>query len=52
MRGVVMDLEKSRLQWDDPEFAKSFARLDEKDIFGIIERMEGRERKWGRSPLI
>jgi hypothetical protein len=39
-----MDLEKFRSQWDDPEFAKSFARLDEKDIFGIIERMEGRER--------
>jgi hypothetical protein len=47
-----MGLEQFRLQWDDPEFAKSFARLDEKDIFGIIERMEGRERyedQWRRT---
>jgi hypothetical protein len=39
-----MGLEQFRLQWDDQEFAMSFARLDEKNIFGIIERMKGRER--------
>jgi hypothetical protein len=39
-----MDLETIRLQWDDPEFAKSFVRLDEKDIFAIIGRREGKEK--------
>jgi hypothetical protein len=39
-----MGLEQFRSQWDDPEFARSFARLDEKEIFAIIDRMEGRER--------
>jgi hypothetical protein len=50
-----MDRENFRLQWDDPEFAKSFARLDEKDIFAIIERMKERERyedRWRRTRRI
>jgi hypothetical protein len=50
-----MGLEQFRLQWDDPEFAKSFARLDEKNIFGIIERIKGRERhedQWRRTRRI
>jgi hypothetical protein len=39
-----MDLEKFRSQCNDPEFVHSFGQLDEKDIYSIIERMEGREK--------
>ena len=40
-----MDIDKFRAQWDDPEFVKSYARLDQEPVSEIIKRMERRERR-------
>jgi hypothetical protein len=50
-----MNIEKYRSQLDNPEFVRSFAHLDEANIFPIFERMEERERRengWRRTRRI
>ena len=41
MRQVrIMDLDKFRAQWDDPEFEQSYARLDPEPTSAVIERLK------------
>jgi hypothetical protein len=35
-----MDIDKFRSQWDDPEFAESFARSDRESPYEIVQRLE------------
>jgi hypothetical protein len=43
--GVMDIFDKIRAQWDDPEFVKSLAQLDQEPISETIERVKRRERR-------
>jgi hypothetical protein len=48
----MIDLDKFRARWKDPEFVKSYAQLDQESNSEIIERMKRMDRRNGRWLII